>query len=241
MSPILTYVVSVVLVLLGSRLVWQAIRERQLPEGLLGLFLIAGFGGAGTAMYGLECHRGGDPAGWTIVTVALAFANTGFVAYCMFVRRTFRSESRLAAAAVVLFAAASLGGWYLVALTQTFGEQSTPHPVAFVPRLAAMAWAAGESALAYRAHRRRLAIGLADVVVVNRFLLFTLWNLLLVSAPVTNAILRRLDPEAAVPVFAVLVWVIGTGLGVLTVLVFFPPARYLDWLRRGSEPVGGST
>jgi hypothetical protein len=235
MNPIYSYLTAAVLVLLGVRLLVQALRLGKSAEALLSGFLILAGGGMGIALFGVEAYKGGESEAYDLTRWAMLAVAFGMTSYAAFVWRTFRSDARWSG---LLFAGLTLAiflGWYHVLYVQTFGVNTEPHPAAFVPRLAVYLWGMSECMFAYRAHRRRMALGLADPVVVNRFLLFTLWNLCLVLPPVGNAILRQFSQEAVATMYTFFPWLMGSGLALVTVLIFFPPNAYLDYISRGYD------
>lgn len=234
MTPILSYITGAVLALLGLRLVWQAVSLGKLAEGLLGVFLIASGGGMGVALFGIHQHLGGDTSAFDIFTRwGMFFLTLGMVANAEFVRRSFRPDDAWAKVLVLLLSVALFAGWYRVVFTTSYGYVTEPHPAAFGPRLAVYLWGIFESFRTFRTHKKRMALGLADPVVVNRFLLFVTWNLLLIAAPASNAVLRTTNPDAVAALYKVFPIVIGSLLAVVTVLIFFPPNAYLDWVGKG--------
>jgi hypothetical protein len=105
-------------------------------------------------------------------------------------------------------------------------------------QLAVFCWALAEPSALYVKMRKRARIGLGDAVVANRILLwsvygagFTLSQLLWVSVLTLYDDLASLDvviaASAVVGQFAV--W-----------LAFFPPKRYLAWLRKGEAATSAS-
>ena len=95
------------------------------------------------------------------------------------------------------------------------------------------AWTGIESLRHYATYRRRLALGLADPVVVNRMLLWGLMGLATVVVVVVDSVLLYAASELAREVGIPLV-TSGGGLlvGILLTLAFFPPPRYLAVVRR---------
>jgi len=99
--------------------------------------------------------------------------------------------------------------------------------------LVCFAWASAESFAYWRALRRRLALGLADPVVGDRFYLWglssganTLLLAVMLHAAATGAVVLR-DPFSLTAMAAV-----GTLMSGAWYLTFLAPERYLDWVRR---------
>ena len=233
MYPTLSYATAIVLALLGVRLLAQAVRLQKAAEGWLGGFLLLAGGGMGTALIGVHDYLAGDAASYDITRWSMLAVTVGMCAYVEFVRRSFRPDATWAKGLSALLCAAMFAGWYQVMFKLAYGHLTEPHPMAFGPRMLAYSWGIVESFLAYRTHKKRMAIGLADPVVVNRFLLFVIWNLLVIAAPAANAFLRKVNPDAVAVIYRVFPWLFGSCLAVVTVLIFFPPSAYLDRLTRG--------
>jgi hypothetical protein len=97
-------------------------------------------------------------------------------------------------------------------------------------------WSALESTLYYHAARRRLDIGLAEPVVTNRFLLWSLgsWTTAALCGGLLLAALRGVaivqDPRALQGVAMAGLVMSGTWY-----LTFFAPARYRAWLEARND------
>jgi len=245
--PILA--VGVVFATLGVRLVRIASRSGG-PERWLGAFFLA----AGVALplragVAMGTDFGLEPG--LVNVLGQLVLSLGLVALAHFVRRVFRPETpwaRHAFAAVCALAALQLT--LFVASGAARDQASAVHIVVSSCTVAVFAWAFGESLLYWRAMRRRLALGLADPVVANRFGLFTLWTGAVVFFPVIVLGLRIVvylagsvagDASASVEarhawalgVVRVLAAVVGPTVAVALWLSFTPPARYLAWIRGG--------
>jgi len=104
--------------------------------------------------------------------------------------------------------------------------------VAMVGYSGCFLWSAVEGFVQYARARKRLSLGLADAIVVNRFLL---WGLFGTSATVINvasvaANAMGLDPTRSVVVLIPL-GVCGLAASVTMYLAFLPPAAYLAFVR----------
>jgi hypothetical protein len=105
-------------------------------------------------------------------------------------------------------------------------------------RFLCFAWGTYEAMRAYAMARRRLELGLADPVVVNRFLLFSVWFGAMGIMPVTLAWTRftgGVAAQAAAAGFGPKV--IGSVMIVALILTFFPPRRYLAWVAASTKEV----
>lgn len=198
----------------------------------MGLFFVAT--GLGGECFLLALARNTEPAR----AVQLAFAGFSvllvatFSGYA-FTYTVFRRGERWAIAVVCLGTLLALwgtirqlGGWSLEP------DLSGPSPEFLLGRVACFAWGTFEGLRAYRMARRRLALGLADRVVVNRFFLFGSWFGLMGLMPVTFALSRSFagtrGVEAALQLPPILV---GTMMIIALVLTFFPPRKYLAWVK----------
>jgi hypothetical protein len=84
--------------------------------------------------------------------------------------------------------------------------------------------------------RTRLTLGLADPVVVNRFLLFAVWFGLMGFNPVILTLSRLYGSAHALAVVnAITPKIVGTGMVVALILTFFPPRAYLEWIRASAK------
>ena len=224
--------------LLGTRLLLLARRTRAVPELALGL-AFALVGAAGFPL-GLTAVIPGLPAGLARACFAVSQLATGVgsAAVFVFTRSVFRPDQRWARW-LVRAASLALGVDTGFAVARAF----TGTPAEFATAdfwfslrqgLTAFsyAWTALE-ALRYRALLvRRLALGLAEVEVVNRFLLWAIAGVGSFSGSATMSVVSLVratpwqDPLALSAV----------GLGGLTAaicawLAFMPPRAYLAWVR----------
>jgi hypothetical protein len=105
-----------------------------------------------------------------------------------------------------------------------------------IGRIACFAWGTHESLRAYRMARRRLALGLADPVVANRFLLFGTWFGAMGVMPIVFVLTRLTGGGAAFELAtAIGPKVVGTVMVIALVLTFFPPPAYRVWVSGTSK------
>ncbi len=142
----------------------------------------------------------------------------------------------------------------VVASARSVEETSAVVLVTNFSRVVPLLWAFAESLAYWRMMRRRLALGLADPVVTNRFFLWSVWTGGLAMLPLATLLLRLTGyalqwfglPEAdvaasdraAIAASLQIVFLITGLAGVIAIsLSFFPPRRYLDWIRTQSQPI----
>ena len=102
---------------------------------------------------------------------------------------------------------------------------------------AGFGWIGGESFLQFAMARRRLAVGIGDRVVANRFLLWVLFAAFATGMSFINtgALLAGVSAAESKPIQAAMA-VLGLAASVSMYLAFLPPASYLRWIRRESGP-----
>lgn len=230
------YVVGALLVVLGLRVHLHARREGALPDYMVALFFIClGAGsipallGGGASLIPMEHDQAARALGHGTLSV-------GFGALALFVWKCFGQSTgwrrSLALTAWCLLAALFVAQ----GLIDGFGDGMVIRVTAIV-RGSVLAWAFAES-LHYRGQlRRRLSLGIADPVVMNRFTLWCLWTGSLLASNLVIVALRWLvaDIDAASSVLLLgvrlLVIVLALTASCSLFLAFFPPPRYAAMLR----------
>ncbi len=236
---ILAFVVTVTTV--GVRMLLLARRTRGTPELLMGLgmTLIGAFGYPGALIAGM----GRLPLGE--VNVPLWFAanlstQVGLLLIYAFTRQVFRPQSAwalgLCVAAVVIFVGAT--AWIVDVLVH--GDPSlssalaTRQPTALflVGSAGCFLWSGIEGGVQFARARRRLAVGLSDPVVVNRFLLWCAFGVFASGINGVSAIAMAVGESASsAPPAMLALGILGMlGAGAMY-LAFLPPAAYLARLR----------
>jgi len=182
-AAVVTLLTCVLCGVIGVRSIRFAARSKG-PEAWLGLYLLAGtlFG---TLLSSAVYISWADPSvalppAWRPPLHALQFlANTaGMIGILVFTHRVFRPRSRRARRAVRLAATISAVAFVVMAAVERFEVHVIPNPTYFAvvaARVAAMVWMTVESLLYFGQLRRRQRLGLADPLLVNRFLLWGIW------------------------------------------------------------------
>jgi len=171
----------------------------------------------------------------------------GVTCLLLFTQRTFRPASAtghsLAGGLIMLMAVsvATLGAAEGFEVRVINGPAYWVH---FAARVASWTWVALESFGYWRQQRRRLALGLADPVITNRFLLWGLWAALFAVLAFADPVARFWYvslaesttvwvPEVGRPIIAATVPVacaLNLAAVVLMVLTFFPTPAYRRWI-----------
>ncbi len=238
MLPIATF--GLVSIAVAVKLLLLARRTRQLPELAVSLsILLLGTIGLPLAMAGRMPGNFGTTRGTLLFAAGMFVVCIGLEMSYVFCWRVFRPGSAWARRAVALSSVALLAVWSSMV---TFGSGATdvqaaqaqvrPYAIALIGLLMLGAgWSSAESFRYWDMQKRRLRLGLANPLVVQRFLWWGLSNLATVTLGATliacllqgKMILR--DP------FSLLIMnVTGTVLSFTWGLSFFPPKFYLRWV-----------
>jgi hypothetical protein len=220
---------------LGIRLLRLAARTRGVPEFAIGAsFLLGGFLGflfilIGNPAAGLALSV---PVTDTLFRLGMSLLGVGVCFTYLFVWQTFRPASSvvraLALTASVCILASLSAVWTapieeaLISPVHLFGE---------AVRLGGMLWGCSEALLYHAAMRRRLALGLADPVVTNRFLL---WGIAMGAGVVASltGLFMTLSGMVTPGTWPYLILGISTTVSpVAQWLAFFPPRGYCEWVQ----------
>lgn len=217
------------------------LRSRGLPELLLsGMLASATVIGYPLAIAGMQLP---PSEGWPLQLGSQVAFSVGYACLLLFTLKVFRPKAVWA----VCLAALTLLGF--VVATCAYGFEATgenPRPVTELvgltlltsaPVAIAYFWAALESLLYHRQLRLRLRLGLADVVVANRVLLWGLMSLAAGSAVILNAG-AVLTGYFMTPPIVLASSVLGLVHASFLFLAFHPPAWYTVWLERRSAGEG---
>ena len=226
--------------LLGLRLLVTGCARRSVPEIALATFFLVG----GTLAFGLDLAARemlSDSLEWQarLRTGSNLAIRVPAVAIALFTWRVFRPSERWAAWMFAMIAGIQL----TLNLSQLVNGPVPSGSVAFwigiLATVITLAWAMAESFARYHAALRRMALGLADAVVTNRFLLWSVWSgtaMMIVVGKVSSTLLFDVDAPFTPLRAAVTVWQSSMGLVcVMTMaLTFYPPAAYKHWIESRS-------
>lgn len=227
--------VPVVMSLLSLRLFRLAARTRRLPELLVGLyFLLAPVG----ISLSIRIDRFAPEHAALLRAVTNALFTGGGVALLLFAWCVFRPDERWARALAwggsALVVAAWAAAWPLGLYAS---EQSL---LLLLPVYATYLWVFFESARYYGLLRRRRRLGLADPVLVNRFLLFATWTggvgaitLMGVGTSLVQVAQGTFHDGGGLanPIVLGVTRVLAVPIAVSIFLTFLAPPRYHAWLR----------
>jgi hypothetical protein len=238
---------AVVGVVVATRLVLVARRTRGLPELAmgLGLLLVTVLGGplaAAARLPGMVSTTLGDLlfGGGLLLTI------TGIGFMYVFTWRVFRPDHGWAKAVLGVVAGALVVAWlglvHANAQGTTLAEilpYTRPWGIAVVGLVAgAFLWTGIESLCYHAALRRRLALGMSDPVVVNRFFLWTVssFSATALCAVIVGAMLTGGAPMND-PLPLTSIGLASVVVSVAWYLAFLPPDRYLHFVRKRAVTV----
>jgi hypothetical protein len=230
----------------GFRMLWLARRTRGRPELLIGagMFLI------GTIGYPLGIASGfGRAVGevnlplWLVGTL-ITQAGIGLI--YAFTWQVFRPAAawggRLVIAGVgFMFASLVVSAFALSDAAPDADSQHVvrlPIFVGMIGYAGCFLWSAIEGFVHHANAKKRLALGLADAVVANRFLLWGVFGLNATAINVSSVVgtAMGLDPSQS-PLVLIPMGVFGFGASAAMYLAFLPPAGYLALVQRwGATP-----
>ncbi|MEM9174270.1 MAG: hypothetical protein AAGC67_03480 [Myxococcota bacterium] len=242
------------------RLLVLAARTRQAPEVWGGLYFLGTSIGIPLRVLGHALAPTDPGMALTCNAVGHVFFAAAVCALTMFTWRVFRPDAAWARGlALGLLASIVAATVHLFTTGTVSAERSIGMLATNATRLAPLLWAFAESLRYRRAMRRRAALGLADPIVTNRFLLWTLWTGALAALPAMTLSLRvlkhvgealglyvgeDLSQEPLVVLAVRVVFLLTAPIGAVALsLSFFPPERYLAAVRARAEaadeaPVG---
>jgi hypothetical protein len=231
----------------GVRMLLLARRTGGTPERLMGLGFVlvcavgypmsfaSGFGRGSVAEMRLPI--------WVVATL---ITQAGIGSIWLFTAEVFRpgvTWARLLTAAGIGALAVSFAGsvYAFATAPPEAGSIAVARPwllVGMVGYAGSFFWSAIEGLRHHRMAVRRLALGLADPVVANRFLLWALYGLMASGICVASSIgtFLELDPTAS-PAILLPMGVLGAGASAAMYLAFAPPAWYLARVRARSTQV----
>jgi len=226
----------------GVRLVALYFRTRELPELLIGIGVL-GIGpvGFGMMMAGTLFGRD-DPGLQTLLFCLGSVASlTGILAKCLFNWRVYHSTSRAMRAFAMALGALLVGLFLQQAFVSGFvpdkGAPSASSLSRSALQVGCLLWGSLEAFRYWLLMRRRQRLGLAEPVVTNRFLLWSIGagaaGLGSAVGTITGMIVDK--PSLEIP------WVVASSsahgfvAAVAMSLAFLPPAAYLRYIRGHAE------
>jgi hypothetical protein len=236
---------------IGGRLFHLHLRTREPPELLLGIQFVVGQGiGYVVLVAGITAisKPGADietctamvAGGWALVTFGLM----AMVSFNYFV---YRQDSAWGLPLMFGFWALFWVGYLARGWIGQYSDPKQFEGVWFAlhqgTTLAAGIWSLAEPIRFHGLMKKRLALGLADPMVTNRFLLWgsaAIFSCMMIAMSITPAFYSRLDPSL-VPIVStgtlILMTVCGTCAMGLYGLTFFPPRAYAAWVTKRASRV----
>jgi hypothetical protein len=229
----------------GLRLIWIGARRRLGPAWScgLGFAFIALVGQPLTVSSGLYDARIGE-LNHGLAAAGMLFVAAGLSSFFAFTLTVFRLRSPwawvLACGAILALAVAGFGrigalGAADRALSALQVGREWSLATGSLSSLC-YAWLGLEGMLEWRSSRRRLALGLADPVVSNRFLMWGLFGISTTTLSLFLLFLQIVSPEGTRSLTGQLATtVFGLVSSGTVMLAFCPPQRYLAWVRARAE------
>jgi hypothetical protein len=254
LAGLVTALNLVLSLVVGLRLLARARHGWPLPELTLGIhFLLSAFlatppqivvyGGMGDPRLAVP-----EPAARALLAFAVGAMAIGAAAAYVFTWKVFRPERAWARAIVAAGCACLAGGYAVEALHEGFAPvvfAGPGHWIGWAGRTAAMAGISFESFRYWLLLRRRARLGLAEPLVIDRFLLWSIWAACATLNYVADLASRSLYwllygtvqpvPEhlaATVAPTIVVTMVLGAVSATTLFLTFFPTPAYRRWVER---------
>ena len=226
----------------GIRLLLLWSRTRENPELLMGIGVL-GIGplGFGIAMAAFLSSQSSPELAKVLVAIASTTVATGVSAKYVFNWLIYHPGSRVAKAVVFTAMALLVGSIVGDGLTNHFAPEAWQKPgfstVRQVVQVGALLWGSAEAFGWWRRMQRRVAIGLGDALVANRFLLWSIGagaaGLGSAIGTVVGALAGR--PMTELPALTLALSLFGLASASALWLAFVPPARYLARIRRQAQ------
>lgn len=227
-------------VVVGTRLMWLWTRTRQLPELLLATALwCTGFYGFALGVLAKKVLAFPPSMRLLLQVLDLSGEYVGAAALMVFAWRVFRPEERWAAGLAATWGVASLAAlaWELSSGQYVRYMDNVPSsgpcvPIGLAVRGMAPLWMTVEALRYYLMSRRRLRLGLAEPLVVNRLGLWTVASAVAAVGYGVSVVHRAVYGTAleahtwVVDGVAFLAFVSAVGIS----LAFFPPPAYRRWI-----------
>ena len=220
---------------LSVRLFRAARRSRALPELVVGIYFLLVPVGISVS---IRVARFAPEAAWMVRAVANLLFTCGGAALLLFAWSVFRRDARWARGLAFGGSAAILLTWVVAIPLGVYASDLSLFLL--LPVYLSYIWVFAESLRYYRMLRRRERLGLADPVLVNRFLLFAIWTgsvgvitLLGVAGSIVQVARGTFHDGGglAVPAILLVTRMLAVPIAVSIFLTFLAPARYHAWLR----------
>lgn len=227
----------VVALVVGVRLLALWWRTRELPELLMGIGVL-GIGpvGFGLMMVGVGLMDSDPALGNAAFAGGTISSAAGVIAKAVFNWRVYRKRSPLAIAAALAIAGSLmvvLGLHVMDGRWVSTGTLVWDGLLRSSAQVGCLLWGATESLLYWQKMKKRQRLGLADAVVVNRFLM---WGIGAGFAGVGTGFGVVAEWMTGVPTLEI-PWVVSTSSAmgfvsaVAIYLAFVPPRRYVRYIR----------
>ncbi len=235
--------------LVAIKLLLLARRTRQFPEFAISMHtLLMAVVGVPLAIAGRNPQNFGTPKGDALFAAGLFFVCLGIQMTFLFCWHVFRRQDAWARWGTVLSGVVLGAVWVSVVAfglgaTEMKAAQAKIMPFASAVigmEMLAAGWCSAESFRYWGMQRRRLRFGLADPVVVERFLLWGFSNL--GAALLAMTLMRSLMSGNLVmrdPFVLSMLSVLGTTMVCTMGLSFFPPKFYVRWVGARAERAAG--
>jgi hypothetical protein len=241
MIPIVIFFGMAVVVGLRLLSLWR--KTRQLPELCIGLgIVLISAVGMPLSVLGRLPNTVGTRFGNVVFAMGLSLACGGIALLFAFTWRVFRSDAGWARLAMLVASLAmvvlDLGLIRAASQGSTLSEvipRTRPWAVGIVSMVVlAFAWGGFEALRYFHLLRRRQALGLADPVVTNRFLLWAVadWTAVVLCGSVAGFLLAG-KAVLVDPLALCVIALTGTVMSATWYLTFFPPAAYLRYVGHG--------
>ena len=219
------------------RLLMLARRTRRSAELLLGLALLLG-GTLGASLEVAAAEVVGTPSrsAGLLMAAGKTIGASGIILYDYFIWRVFRPTSRGAAllfGVLVVVSIAAIAGYAAAGSFATGQLDMRWFTVELIGRLACPLWMIVESFAYWARMRRRVALGLADALVANRFLLWGVgasFGVVMLATSVTPRVAA--GNELLTSLNLVVLALAGIASSIPYWLAFFPPESYRRWVAR---------
>lgn len=222
----------------GIRMLLLARRTGGVPELTLGLglLLLAAIGYPMTVI--AQAPGMGPEARYLVGGIGTSIADAGVFCLFLFTWRVFRPDARWAALVVlgvVALVTLHVCGWLDSSRGATSQAELLDQSLVWSMLqlglvVTCFGWAGAESLHQWSLARRRQRLGLADPVVVNRFLLWGAMGAVSAGVALFDVLLVLVGGPTATAVLYLASSLSGMADAVLLTLAFFPPPAYTRWV-----------